>query len=83
MKIGTVIVNDTGNHVVTETTNGYVTKTEPLEQFISRSVIVEYKGECKTLREIIEIHCDEYLSKCTIIEEQQQQKTKKSYDNFA
>jgi hypothetical protein len=66
--VGTVISNEQGLHVITEIVNGQIANMEQLEDFIARSLVLEYEGELRTLKEIIQDHCDEYLLKNEIIE---------------
>lgn len=68
MKVGTVISDEQGLHVITKIVNGQIANMERLEDFIARNVVLEYEGELRTLKEIIQDHCDEYLLKHEIIE---------------
>jgi hypothetical protein len=68
MKVGTVISNEQGLHVITEIVNRQIANMERLEDFIARNLVLEYEGELRTLKEIIQDHCDEYLLKNEIIE---------------
>mgnify|MGYP006912946808 CR=1 FL=1 len=66
--MGTVISDEQGLHVITKIVNGQIANMERLEDFIARNVVLEYEGELRTLKEIIQDHCDEYLLKHEIIE---------------
>jgi len=66
--VGTVISDEQGLHVITKIVNGQIANMERLEDFIARNVVLEYEGELRTLKEIIQDHCDEYLLKHEIIE---------------
>lgn len=63
MLIGTVVKKDDGLHVVTRVVNDrIIMNTEPLRDYISKSVMVNYNGEYRTLREIIDMESDNYLA---------------------
>jgi hypothetical protein len=68
LKVGTVISNKHGLCVITKVTNNTVVDTEPLNEFISKNVVLQHNGESKTIKEIIEFYCDDYLSKTEIID---------------
>jgi hypothetical protein len=68
LKTGTVISNEQGFHVITKIVNGQIANMERLEDFISKNVVLEYEGELRTIKEIIQLYCDEYLLKHEIIE---------------
>lgn len=64
MLIGKVISKDNQLHVVTRVINDTViANTEPLEEYISKNVMIKYNGEFRNLREIIELECNDYISK--------------------
>jgi hypothetical protein len=69
LKVGAVISNKRGLWVITQIANGTIVDTEPLESFISNNVVLEFDGERRTISEIIQIHCGEYLSKNEVIKE--------------
>jgi hypothetical protein len=66
---GKVISNNRGMWIITQTVNGTVVDSELLEEYISKNVMIEHNGELKTIKEVIQFHCDEYLSKNEIINE--------------
>jgi hypothetical protein len=70
MMVGSVIENDEGLlHVVTRIKNDYeIIEVEPLEEFISKSTMVKFNGEYRTIREIIEMECNDYISKVGVSE---------------
>lgn len=45
IKIGNVIKNDTGSYVITQITNGIVSDTEKLEDYIVKNAVVKDDGE--------------------------------------
>ncbi len=61
VKVGNVIENKSGLHVITQITNGIVVDTEKLEDYIIRNAVVQEDGEWKTLKEVIERRCEMYL----------------------
>lgn len=61
MEIGDIIQNKSEVHVVTQITNGVVTDTERLVDYISKSVVVNFEGEMLTLHEIIQFKSGEYV----------------------
>lgn len=61
MKVGNVIVNKSGKHVITRITNGVVTETVELERYIIKNAMVMVGDECVTLESIINQRCDMYL----------------------
>ncbi|PLR99590.1 hypothetical protein [Bacillus sp. T33-2] len=69
MIVGTVISKDNGLHVVTRVINdSVIMNTQPLEEYISRNVMIKYGGEFKTIKEIIDIESDKYLSNRKVID---------------
>lgn len=69
MKLGTVIDKDGELYVVTELTNGQVSKTEMLDRYMARNLVVNYAGESRTMHEIIQIYCDEHLATHDVVKE--------------
>ena len=70
VKIGSVIKSTLGLYVVTHITDGMISKTEKLEDFIAKNTLVKEGGEWKTINEVVEKRCDMYLnSGIEIIEE--------------
>lgn len=67
MNIGTVISDGKGYQIVTKIVNGLVAETEPIENFITKNVVIEHKGERKTIQDIINMYCDEYMDKNKVI----------------
>lgn len=61
MKVGNVIVNKSGKHVITRITNGVVTETVELERYIIKNAMVMVGDEWVTLESIINQRCDMYL----------------------
>ena len=61
VKIGNVIENKNGLHVITQITNGTVADTEKLEDYIARNALVQEDGEWKTINEVIKERSDMYL----------------------
>lgn len=69
VNLGSVIKDEKGLHVVTGIVNGNaIAETVPLEEYISRNLVINYNGESRTIQEIIEMECDNYLSKAEVIE---------------
>ncbi|EKU42422.1 hypothetical protein C518_2563 [Lysinibacillus fusiformis ZB2] len=61
VKIGNVIENKNGLHVITQITNGTVADTEKLEDYIARNALAQEDGEWKTINEVIKERSDMYL----------------------
>lgn len=60
-KVGDVIVNKAGRHVIMSMANGQVLDTEVMEKYIVENTLIPYNGEHRTIEEIIEIESNEYL----------------------
>jgi hypothetical protein len=60
-KIGNVIENKNGLYVITQITNGVVSDTVKLEDYIVNNAVVQEDEEWKTLKEVIERRCNMYL----------------------
>lgn len=67
MKIGSVIIHNDELNVVTESQNGTITGVVPLKSYIAKNVMMKFEGEFRTIDEIIEYHCDEYLQMSKLI----------------
>lgn len=67
MKVGAIISRGEDLFVITQITNGTISQKVPIKEFVSRNSVIEYKGEFKTLNEIIEIHCDDYILRNELI----------------
>jgi formylmethanofuran dehydrogenase subunit C len=68
MKNGTVICDSDNNKwVITEMENGEIVRKEPLESYVSNIVVVEFNGEYRTIKEITEICCQNYMDNNEII----------------
>ncbi|MCP1159317.1 hypothetical protein [Bacillus infantis] len=61
VKIGNVIKNKHGLFVITNVTDGVISHTEKLEDFISKNAIVKEDGEWKTLKDVIQRRSEMYL----------------------
>lgn len=61
MKVGDVIADDRGLWVIKEMIGNVVTKIELLEAYVTRNMMLPFNGELKTMKEIIDIHCNEYI----------------------
>lgn len=68
MKIGSIISNENGLYVITEIVNGQVVSTEKLEDYIIKNVYVGFDGSLRTLKEIVDFHCDKYISENQVID---------------
>ncbi|PKR83245.1 hypothetical protein [Heyndrickxia camelliae] len=69
MMVGNVISKDNQLQVITRVLNDRViANTLLLEEYISKNIMIKYKGELRTIQEIIDIECENYLSKSNIIE---------------
>lgn len=67
--VGNVVKKDNQIQVVTRVINDRtIANVEPVEEFISKNIMIKYNGEFYTIKEIIEIETDKYLSKTNIIE---------------
>jgi|GEM_PF-2573645 len=60
-KIGDVIESSSGSHVITQVSNGVVSDTERLEDYIAKNALVEVGGEWVTIQEVIQTRCRMYL----------------------
>lgn len=60
-EIGNVIENSSGMHVITQVTNGVVSDTEKLEDYITKNALVEVEGEWVTIQDVIQTRCRMYL----------------------
>jgi len=60
-KIGNVIENSSGMHVITQVTNGVVSDTEKLEDYIAKNALIEVEGEWVTIQDVIQTRCRMYL----------------------
>lgn len=60
-KVGNVIENKSGLHVITEVINGIISDTEKLEEYVTNNALVQEDGEWKTIKEVIERRCTMYL----------------------
>lgn len=61
VQVGNVIEKEDGLHVITEITNGVISRTEKLEDYIMRVTFIHEYGEYRTIKEIIEKRCEMYL----------------------
>ena len=61
VKIGNVIENKNGLFVITQISNGVVSDTERLEDYIAKNAFVQEDGEWKTIAEVIERRSNMYL----------------------
>jgi hypothetical protein len=69
MKLGKLINKDNQLQVIIRVVNdNVITHTEPLEDYICKNVMINYNGEFRTIREIIEIECYKYVGKNDVIE---------------
>jgi hypothetical protein len=69
MKVGKLINKDNQLQVIVRVVNdNVITHTEPLEDYISKNVMINYNGELRTIREIIEIECYKYVGENDVIE---------------
>ena len=68
MNVGSVISSEEGLQVVTGISGDYV-HTLPLKDYIIMSVMVLFNGEYRTLKEIIDMHCNEYISRNGIVDQ--------------
>lgn len=68
LKIGTLLIDENGNQrVATEVQNGYPSKTESIETFVSRMCIVTYNGSRCTLQDVMELATAEFMSETNIL----------------
>lgn len=69
MIVGTVILKDNQLQVVTRVKNdSEIIETKSLEEFISENMMLHYDGDFRTIKNIIQLEIDKYLSKTTVVE---------------
>lgn len=62
LDLGDVIKVDDKHYVVTEISNGQVTTRVLLEDFVSANLVIMYDGEYRTIKDVIQIHCEKYIN---------------------
>lgn len=68
LKVGTVVkTKENGLLVITEMNNGKVNRFEKLEDYISSIILVKFNDEYKTIKEILDICCEAYVTNNELI----------------
>lgn len=62
MDLGDVIKVDDKHYVVTEISNGQVATRVLLEDFVSANLVIMYDGEYRTIKDVIQTHCEKYIN---------------------
>lgn len=69
MKVGTVVsTKENGLLVITELADGKVERFEKLEDYISDIVMVKFGDEYKTIKEILNACCEQYVMENEMID---------------
>lgn len=69
MKVGKLINKDDGLHVIRRVINdNVIMETEPLDEYISKNIVINYSGELRTIKEIIDLECYKYVGKNDVID---------------
>jgi hypothetical protein len=62
LKIGTVVqTKENGLLVITDFENGQVKRFEKLEDYIADVVVVKFNDEYRTIKEVLDMCCEEYV----------------------
>lgn len=62
MKVGEAIVKNGQAYVITEMVNGFVENKMPLDEYIMNNTTLKVDHECKTIKEIINERCTDYMN---------------------
>lgn len=69
LKVGNVVkTKENGLLVITEMENGKVKRFEKLEDYISEIITVKFGDEYRSIKDIVEAGCEQYLSENEMIE---------------
>lgn len=69
MMAGNVVKKDNQIQVITRVINDQtILDMEPIEEYISKNIMIKYNGEFRTIKEIIQMETDNYLEKRDIID---------------
>ncbi len=69
MMAGNVVKKDNQIQVITRVINDQtILNMEPIEEYISKNIMIKYNGEFRTIKEIIQMETDNYLEKRDIID---------------
>ncbi|WP_303984260.1 hypothetical protein [Niallia circulans] len=69
MMAGNVVKKDNQIQVITRVINDKtILNMEPIEEYISKNIMIKYNGEFRTIKEIIQMETDNYLEKRDIID---------------
>ena len=69
MYLGKVVSTPDENvyNVITEVTDNRVSKKEPLQDFIAKQIMIEYDGEYRSIKEVLDMRCEEYVKKHDVL----------------
>ena len=59
--------DDNVYEVITGVTGKRVSKKEPLQDFIAKQIMVEYAGEFRSIKEVLDMQCEEYKKKHEVL----------------
>ena len=59
--------DDNVYNVITEVTGSRVSKKEPLQDFVAKQIMIEYDGEFRSIKEVLDMRCEEYINKHDVL----------------
>lgn len=65
--IGTVLESEDGFYVVAEAEKGQAVVLQKIERYVEKIAMLDYEGESRYLKEILDIKVKEYMEKNTVI----------------
>ena len=69
MYLGKVVSTPDDNvyNVITVVTDNRVSKKEPLQDFVAKQIMVQYDGEYRSIKEVLDMRCEEYINKHDVL----------------